>query len=368
MIFFMFFFFDTNLNYFKISDYKGFYLNNSIFYSKSIINIKEIFITEFALNERNFDFIDNKLYTGLNFLNFSFSPSIGYKSTKNRESEIYYGAFLDFRKSLGNTGLNLSYEFYLLKELSENIINFNMEIIDTFFLNFSLSSFIFSVNENNSYLGTLSASFLFPYKFIYYGGGLSFKFLSKGNVIPETSYFNFFSPVNIFLKIGYNKNKKNNVFIKFIVSTKNNYNENIECNMKMNEKIYKIKGERIINIIPGRYKLKFYKNGYDDFDTTLVLSKDSNLEVFLNASQIFSNLTIKIIDKDEMKGIDAYVEIIENNIEKIKCDKSGVFSVKILPGSYVIRISKEGYLTKGLYLDIEPSQNIEKIVVLQRLK
>lgn len=365
MIFYLIFFFDINLNYFKFSENKGFYINNSLFFNKTIINVNDRFSTKIDFINNRIDFIDNKFSLGLSIFDLTIASTLGYK--KIAEKEIYYGTIIDYKKNLGNIGIKLGYELNLLKEFCENIINMNLEVIDTFFLKFSLNAFLFSKNQDNSYLGTISASFMLPYKLICYGGGLSFKFFSKGDLITETSYFNHYSPVNIFFKICYN-NRKKNENVKLIISVKNDLHERIECNMKLNDRVYKIKDEKMIEILPGKYRIKFYRDGYEDFDTTMVILDNSNLEVILNSKKSFINLMLKIIDKDEMTGIDADVEIIENNIIRMKCDKYGICNIKIVPGSYVLRISKEGYLTRGIYLDIEDLENVEKMVTLQRLR
>ncbi len=366
MIFYIIVFFDINLNYFKFSEYKGFYLNNTIFYDRSIINIKDRISGGLNFNEKYILSLDNKFYLGFNLFNLTISPLLGY--SKNEEkNEIYYGTNLDYKKNFGNIIFKLGYQFNSLKDLYENLINMNLEIIDTFFLNFSLNSFLFSQKDENSYLAALSASFMLPYKWIYYGGGLTFKFYSKGNPVFETNYFNYYSPINIFFKICYNNNR-NNGNIKLKVSVKDNEDKHVECNMKINERIFKIKDERVISLLPGRYRIKFYSDEYEDLDTTVVLVGNSTIEVILKKKLNLSSLKLKVIDKHDFSGIDAYVEIISDNTMKVKCDKDGNINIKILPGSYVIRILKEGYLTKGLYLDIEPSQEIEKTVTLQRIK
>jgi|GEM_PF-5932330 len=364
MIIFIIYFFEAEIKYFKFSDYRQISTDNYFYLNRNFLSLKDRTILGYDIDEKILNNIDNGLYTGLNFFNIGLLPGLGFLF-KNDSFVFYYGGLFYFDKEIGSINMKCEYEFNRLSEYKRNIIGLNLSVIDTFLLNFSVNSIFFLRNNQYSYAGNLSAYFLIPFKFLNIGGGLNFKFISKGGV--EDTYISYFSPVSVFLKIGYNRRKENGK-LHLAVCVKDESDNMIECFMKLGEKVYKIRGERRIELIPGRYKLKFYGNDYEEIDTTIVFIENSNLDVILKKKINLSFLTLKIIDKEEMKGIEADIEIIGKKKEFYKSDNNGICKVQLNPGSYIVKISKEDYLTRGIYFDIENNEKIEKTITLQRLK
>ena len=125
--------------------------------------------------------------------------------------------------------------------------------------------------------------------------------------------------------------------------------------------IYAIKdetGEVYAFLGSGTYNLLFEKEGYESFLLEDVEIKKDDVLYKNILMRKASNVTGKVVDNEgnSLKDVNLTFKTSNSDSIAVKTDESGSFSKKIAYGTYTLIISKDGYETKQINVEVNDSQ------------
>lgn len=118
-------------------------------------------------------------------------------------------------------------------------------------------------------------------------------------------------------------------------------------------------------LAPGAVELVITANNYDSATAKadVVAGQTANVSVTLTPRAPAARAAGRVSD-DTGKGVAATIKLAGPQIAEGKADESGVFSVPVQPGKYVMRIEGEQYLSKELSLTVAEGPEIPVAITL----
>ncbi len=123
-----------------------------------------------------------------------------------------------------------------------------------------------------------------------------------------------------------------------------------------------------IELEPGRYSFYVEKEGYRWMRKTIILKEEGEvvLDFPLKKKELVL-ITGKIVDNITEEPIGAKITIPETNLEGgISDPETGVYRLKLSPGSYILRIEAEGYLPEEFPIILKEGEPVVKDVKLKK--
>jgi len=129
-----------------------------------------------------------------------------------------------------------------------------------------------------------------------------------------------------------------------------------------------INGFYSIELEPGRYSFYVEKEGYRWQRKTVILKEGEEIAIdFALKRKELVLITGKIVDNITEEPIGAKITIPETKFEGTISDvETGIYRLKLPPGSYILRIEAEDYLTEEVPVVLKEGESIVKNIRLKK--